>query len=93
MRIYKTKNYDEMSRKAANIISAQMILKPESVEYLVSPQVPRQLELINSSSIGIKKGIWISRRSTASIWMNTKDLTHPIRKATLISCVTIFLIM
>ena len=76
MRIYKTKNYDEMSRKAANIISAQMILKP-----------------INSSSIGIKKGIWISRRSTASIWMNTKDLTHPIRKATLISCVTIFLIM
>ena len=78
MRIYKTKNYDEMSRKAANIISAQ---------------VPRQLELINSSSIGIKKGIWISRRSTASIWMNTKDLTHPIRKATLISCVTIFLIM
>ncbi len=91
MRIYKTKNYDEMSRKAANIISAQMILKPESV--LGSPQVPRQLEPINSSSIGIKKGIWISRRSTASIWMNTKDLTHPIRKATLISCVTIFLIM
>ena len=31
MRIYKTKNYDEMSRKAANIISAQIILKPESV--------------------------------------------------------------
>ena len=91
MRIYKTKNYDEMSRKAANIISAQMILKQN--QYLVSPQVPRQLELINSSSIGIKKGIWISRRSTASIWMNTKDLTHPIRKATLISCVTIFLIM
>jgi len=24
MRIYKTKNYDEMSRKAANIISAQI---------------------------------------------------------------------
>ena len=31
MRIYKTKDYDEMSRTAANIISAQVILKPESL--------------------------------------------------------------
>jgi glucosamine-6-phosphate deaminase len=31
MRIIKTANYDQMSRDAANIISAQMILKPDCV--------------------------------------------------------------
>lgn len=40
MRIYKTKNYDEMSRKAANIISAQIILKPESVLGLATGSSP-----------------------------------------------------
>ena len=28
MKIYETENYEEMSRKAANILSAQVILKP-----------------------------------------------------------------
>lgn len=40
MRIYQTKNYDEMSRKAANIISAQMILKPNSVLGLATGSTP-----------------------------------------------------
>lgn len=31
MRIYEAKDYQEMSRKAANILSAQVILKPDSV--------------------------------------------------------------
>ena len=31
MRIIVTKDYNDMSRKAANIISAQIILNPESV--------------------------------------------------------------
>ena len=31
MKIYKTNNYYEMSCKAANIIAAQMTLKPDSV--------------------------------------------------------------
>lgn len=31
MKIFKTSNYKEMSRKAANILSAQIILKPDSV--------------------------------------------------------------
>lgn len=31
MRIYKAKDYNEMSRKAANIISAQIIMKPDAV--------------------------------------------------------------
>ena len=31
MKIYETENYEEMSRKAANILSAQVILKPDCV--------------------------------------------------------------
>ena len=31
MRIYQAKDYNEMSRKAANIISAQVIMKPDAV--------------------------------------------------------------
>ena len=91
MRIYKTKNYDEMSRKAANIISAQMILKPESVLGLATGSSP--IGTYNQLINWYKKGDLDFSQITASIWMNTKDLTHPIRKATLISCVTIFLIM
>ena len=40
MKIYETENYEEMSRKAANIISAQMILKPESVIGLATGSTP-----------------------------------------------------
>lgn len=29
MRIYKAKDYNDLSRKAANIISAQIIMKPD----------------------------------------------------------------
>ena len=31
MKIIKAKDYEDMSRKAANIISAQVILKPDCV--------------------------------------------------------------
>ena len=40
MRIYVTRNYDEMSRKAANIISAQIILKPDCVLGLATGSTP-----------------------------------------------------
>lgn len=40
LRIYKTKDYKEMSRKAANIISAQVILKPECVLGLATGSTP-----------------------------------------------------
>lgn len=40
MRIYKTKDYDAMSRKAANIISAQVILKPDCVLGLATGSTP-----------------------------------------------------
>lgn len=40
MRIYEVNDYQEMSRKAANIISAQVILKPDSVLGLATGSSP-----------------------------------------------------
>ena len=40
MRIYETANYEEMSRKAANILSAQVISKPDSVLGLATGSTP-----------------------------------------------------
>ena len=40
MRIIRTKDYDQMSRQAANIISAQVILKPDSVLGLATGSSP-----------------------------------------------------
>ena len=40
MKIYKTKNYEDMSKKAANIISAQITLKPDSVLGLATGSSP-----------------------------------------------------
>ena len=40
MRIIKAENYQDMSRKAANIISAQMIMKPDSVLGLATGSSP-----------------------------------------------------
>jgi glucosamine-6-phosphate deaminase len=40
MRIYRAKDYDDMSRKAANIISAQIILKPDCVLGLATGSTP-----------------------------------------------------
>ena len=40
MRIIETKDYDDMSRKAANIISAQVILKPDYVLGLATGSSP-----------------------------------------------------
>lgn len=40
MRIYRAKNYNELSRKAANIISAQIIMKPNCVLGLATGDSP-----------------------------------------------------
>lgn len=40
MRIYKAKDYNDMSRKAANIISAQIIMKPDCVLGLATGSTP-----------------------------------------------------
>lgn len=43
MRIYSVKNYEEMSRKAANLVSAQIILKPDCVLGLATGSTPEGL--------------------------------------------------
>ena len=40
MKILKTKNYQDMSRNAANIISAQVIMKPDCVLGLATGSSP-----------------------------------------------------
>lgn len=40
MRIYKAKDYEEMSRKAAGIVSAQIIMKPDCVLGLATGSTP-----------------------------------------------------
>ena len=40
MKIYETKDYQEMSRQAANILSAQVILKPDCVLGLATGSTP-----------------------------------------------------
>ena len=40
MKIIRAKDYADMSRKAANIISAQVILKPDSVLGLATGSSP-----------------------------------------------------
>jgi glucosamine-6-phosphate deaminase len=40
MKIYRTKDYEEMSRKAANLISAQVIMKPDCVLGLATGSTP-----------------------------------------------------
>lgn len=40
VRIYKAKDYDEMSRKAANVIAAQVIMKPDCVLGLATGSTP-----------------------------------------------------
>lgn len=40
MRIYKAKDYEEMSRKAASIVSAQIIMKPDCVLGLATGSTP-----------------------------------------------------
>ena len=55
MRIIVTKNYDEMSKVAANIIAAQMILKPNSVLGLATGSTPigTYKELIKKNEEGV----------------------------------------
>lgn len=59
MRIIRAKDYDDMSRKAANIISAQMIMKPNCVLGLATGSTP--IGVYKQLVSGMRKGIWISR--------------------------------
>ena len=61
MKIYKAKDYKDMSRKAANIISAQVIMKPNCVLGLATGSTPIGTydQLVEWY---ITRVIWISQR-------------------------------
>lgn len=56
MKVYKVKNYEEMSKKAANIIASQIILNPNSVLGLATGSTPEGtyknlVQMYNSADI------------------------------------------
>ena len=57
MVIYKAKNYQDLSRKAANIISAQIIMKPDCVLGLAT----------GSSPIGTYKQVGVHKIAVALV--------------------------
>ena len=65
MRVYRAKDYKDMSRKAANIISAQIILKPNSVLGLAtgSTPIPRKF---STSEIRLKNMWKFGKRQMAT---------------------------
>ena len=60
MKIYKAKDYQDMSRKAANIISAQVITKPDCVLGLATGSTPEAC--MRSLWNGTKREILISQK-------------------------------
>lgn len=79
MRLIRAKDYQDMSRKAANIISAQVILKPESVLGLATGSTP--IGIYHQLIDWYKREMWISAGQFLSIWMNTVACRTAIRKA------------
>ena len=61
MLLIEAKDYNDMSRKAANIISAQVIMKPHAVLGLATGSTP----VTNSSLSGTTKVTLISQMSPA----------------------------
>lgn len=91
MIIYKAKNYQDMSRKAANIISAQIIMKPNCVLGLATGSSPvgtykqliewynkGDLDFSNVTSINLDeyKGLSPENNQSYRYFMNTNLFDH-----------------
>lgn len=91
MVIYKAKNYQDMSRKAANIISAQIIMKPNCVLGLATGSSPvgtykqliewynkGDLDFSNVTSINLDeyKGLSPENNQSYRYFMNTNLFDH-----------------
>ena len=90
MKIIRAKDYDQMSRKAANIISAQVIMKPDCVLGLATGSSPlgiyRQLiDWYNKGDVDFRNVILL-------IWMNMWDWILPAIRVMCTLCTTISLI-
>lgn len=80
MRIYVGEDYKGMSRKAANIISAQIILKPDSVMGLATGSTP--IGIYDQLVKWYEKGDLDFSSVVSIIWMNTKDYQEIMTKVT-----------
>lgn len=85
MKIIRAKDYNDMSRKAANIISAQVILKPDSVLGLATGSSP--VGTYDQLVKWYHKGDVDFPRSRPSTWTNTTAWRRTTSRATTISCI------
>lgn len=91
MKIYKAKDYADMSRKAANIISAQIIMKPECVLGLATGSTP--VGLYKQLVEWYKKVTWIFQQLRLLILMSIRDSVRTMIRVIIILCIRIYLIM
>lgn len=71
MKIIIAKDYNDMSRKAANYLSAQIIMKPNAVIGLATGETP--IGTYNQLVDWYEKEILISQKQEQLILMNIKD--------------------
>ena len=91
MKIYKAKDYADMSRKAANIISAQIIMKPECVLGLATGSTP--VGLYKQLVEWYKKGdLDFSAVKTINL-DEYRDSVRTMIRVIIILCIRIYLIM
>ena len=90
MKIYKAKDYADMSRKAANIISAQIIMKPECVLGLATGSTP--VGLYKQLVEWYKKGD-LDFSAVKTINLSIRDSVRTMIRVIIILCIRIYLIM
>ena len=80
MKIIKTKDYEHMSRVTANLLSAQVIMKPDCVLGLATGSTPvgAYKQLVQ----WFQKGDLDFLRLLQSIWMNIKVFPLKMIRAT-----------
>ena len=85
MKIIKAKDYEDMSRKAANIISAQVILKPDCVLGLATGSTP--IGAYKQLAVGTRRATSTLPRSAHTTWTSIVAFRTTIPRAITTSCV------
>lgn len=85
MKIIKAKDYNGMSRMAANIISAQIIMKPNCILGLATGATP--IGTYEKLIHWYQKGDLDFLRLPLLIWMNIKDFLQIMHKAIITLCI------
>lgn len=91
MRIIETKDYNDMSKKAANILSAQVIMKPDCVLGLATGSTP--IGTYEKLVEWYEKGDLDFSQVTSVNLDEYKGLDRKMTRAITTSCMSICLIM